>query len=106
MEEERIVCLIGGELRRRMGWSIRLRKLSLISTEDFALLILTSLVDALAYKFGYETVEEYARDSQKTFSLLEVGLLDKPSAPLLLVNVSMFVASKNGTRSITGTGHE
>lgn len=44
------------------------------------------LTPAMAMKHGYKTVEEYKEGAQKKFSLLESGILDKPSARLLLVN--------------------
>ena len=47
-----------------------------------------ALSDALAYKFGYrgeDAVTKYAADAKK-FSLLESGVLDKPSCKLLLIN--------------------
>jgi hypothetical protein len=42
------------------------------------------------YKFGYENQEEYIKDAQKKFSLLESGILGKPSARLLIINVCSF----------------
>jgi hypothetical protein len=45
------------------------------------------LAEALAEKFGYGSVEEMKKDAQKRFSLLDNGILDKPSARLLLINV-------------------
>jgi hypothetical protein len=45
------------------------------------------LAEALAKKFGYGSVEEMEKDAQKRFSLLENGILDKPSARLFLINV-------------------
>ena len=46
-----------------------------------------SLAECLAEKFGYENVEELKSDGKSRFSLLENGILDKPCARLLLVNV-------------------
>ena len=46
-----------------------------------------SLAECLAEKFGYEDVEELKKDGKSRFSLLENGILDKPCARLLLVNV-------------------
>ena len=46
-----------------------------------------ALADALAYKFGYDSVDGYAKEEPiKKFSLLESGLLDKQSARLLVIN--------------------
>ncbi len=45
------------------------------------------LSPAMAMKYGYDSVEEYRNGAQKKFSLLENGILDKPSTRLLLVNV-------------------
>lgn len=42
----------------------------------------------MALKHGYDSVEEYKAGAQKKFSLLENGILEKPSTRLLLVNVS------------------
>lgn len=43
---------------------------------------------AMALKHGYSNVEDY-NGVQKKFSLLELGILDKPSTRLLLINVSL-----------------
>lgn len=48
-----------------------------------------SLAECLAEKYGYGNVEELKKDGKGRFSLLESGILDKPSAKLLLANVSM-----------------
>lgn len=42
----------------------------------------------MAMKHGYKTVEEYKAGVQKKFSLLETGIIEKPSTRLLLINVS------------------
>jgi hypothetical protein len=42
----------------------------------------------MALKHGYTNVEEYKNGVQKKFSLLELGILEKPSTRLLLINVS------------------
>jgi len=42
----------------------------------------------MAMKHGFGSVEEYKANVQKKFSLLETGLIDKPSTRLLLINVS------------------
>ncbi|KAK3354478.1 Alpha/Beta hydrolase protein [Neurospora tetraspora] len=44
------------------------------------------LTPAFAMKHGYNSVEEFKAGVQKKFSLLENGILDKPSTRLLLVN--------------------
>ncbi|KAI1422707.1 Alpha/Beta hydrolase protein [Xylaria sp. FL1777] len=44
------------------------------------------LLPALAQKHGCDDVEEYLRVALKRFSLLETGILEKPSTRLLLVN--------------------
>lgn len=43
----------------------------------------------MALKHGFPTVEEYKANVQRKFSLLENGILQKPSTRLLLVNVSV-----------------
>ncbi|KAI0123249.1 Alpha/Beta hydrolase protein [Xylariales sp. AK1849] len=46
-----------------------------------------ALSDALAYKFGYESTEDYIdSDPQARFSLLENGIFDKKCTRLLLIN--------------------
>lgn len=44
------------------------------------------LTPAMAIKHGYKTVEEYKAGVQKKFSLLETGIIHKPSTRLLLIN--------------------
>ncbi|TEA19915.1 Heptaketide hydrolyase ayg1 [Colletotrichum sidae] len=44
------------------------------------------LTPAMAMKHGYESVEEYKAGVQKKFSLLETGIIEKPSTRLLLIN--------------------
>jgi len=46
------------------------------------------LSPAMAWKHGYMNAEDYKSNVQKKFSLLESGLLDRPSSRLLLINVS------------------
>ncbi|KAL0930025.1 UPF0255 protein [Colletotrichum truncatum] len=45
-----------------------------------------ALAEAMAYKFGYETVEDFVEVAQGRFSLLENKILDMPSTHLLLTN--------------------
>ena len=40
-------------------------------------------------KHGYNSVKEFKAGVQKKFSLLENGILNKPSTRLLLINVSL-----------------
>jgi hypothetical protein len=42
----------------------------------------------MAMKHGFNSVEEYKENAQKKFSLLETGIIQKPSTRLLLINVS------------------
>ncbi|KUJ19594.1 alpha/beta-hydrolase [Mollisia scopiformis] len=44
------------------------------------------LSPAMALKHGYKNIADYKNGVQKKFSLLESGLLDKPSTRLLLIN--------------------
>ncbi|KAL8949671.1 MAG: hypothetical protein Q9222_004232 [Ikaeria aurantiellina] len=44
------------------------------------------LTPALAQKFGYPSVEDLYKNSQKDFSLVSNGIAEKPSTRLLLVN--------------------
>jgi hypothetical protein len=41
----------------------------------------------MAMKHGFASVEEYKAGVQKKFSLLETGIIHKPSTRLLLINV-------------------
>lgn len=50
------------------------------------------LTPAMALKHGYSSVEEYKKGAQKKFSLLETGIIQKPSTRLLLINVSSALA--------------
>lgn len=43
----------------------------------------------MALKHGYENVEDYKTGVQNKFSLLQLGILDKPSTRLLLINVGV-----------------
>jgi len=40
----------------------------------------------MAAKHGYKSADEYKEGVQKKFSLLETGIIDKPSTRLLLIN--------------------
>lgn len=51
----------------------------------------------MSQKFGFSSVEEFMEHSQKKFSLVETGIVHKPSARLLLVNVSRSLKSTKGT---------
>ncbi|KAH6855316.1 Alpha/Beta hydrolase protein [Chaetomium sp. MPI-CAGE-AT-0009] len=44
------------------------------------------LTPAMAMKHGFRSVDEYKANVQKRFSLLEAGIIQKPSTRLLLVN--------------------
>jgi len=46
------------------------------------------LTPAMAMKHGFASVDEYKEKVQKKFSLLETGIIEKPSTRLLLINVS------------------
>ena len=54
-----------------------------------------SLTPALAQKFGYDTVEDFMKESQKNFSLVDSGIVLQPSARLLLINVSEIICLPN-----------
>lgn len=51
-------------------------------------LFLCSLNPAMSQKFGFSSVEEFMEQSQKKFLPVETGIVHKPSARLLLINVS------------------
>jgi hypothetical protein len=44
---------------------------------------------AMTLKHGYTNIEDYKNGVQKKFSLLELGILEKASTRLLLINVSL-----------------
>ena len=50
----------------------------------------------MAMKHGFQSVEEYKAKAQKKFSLLETGIIQKPSTRLLLVNVSLHFCWNRG----------
>ncbi len=60
----------------------------------------------MAMKHGFASVEEYKKNVQKKFSLLETGVIFKPSTRLLLVNVgySPFLVCICSAR-LTHAGH-
>jgi hypothetical protein len=43
----------------------------------------------MAEKFGFRSVEDFKKDGQKKFSLLDNGIVERPSCRLLLLNVSL-----------------
>lgn len=47
----------------------------------------SSLTPALAQKFGYSSVDAFKEGAQRKFSLVENGIVEKPSTRLLLINV-------------------
>ena len=49
-----------------------------------------SLNPALAQKFGFGSTEAFKEGAQRKFSLLENGVLQKPSTRLLLINVRSY----------------
>jgi hypothetical protein len=46
-----------------------------------------SLGPAISLKHGYTDFEKYMDEAASKFSLLETGILDKPSCRLLFINV-------------------
>jgi hypothetical protein len=50
-------------------------------------LIRVRLLPPMAKKHGFDSVEDYKANAQKKFSLLETGIIQKPSTRLLLINV-------------------
>ena len=46
------------------------------------------LAPAMAAKHGFDSAQEYREGAQSKFSLLELGIIEKPSTRLLLINVS------------------
>lgn len=48
---------------------------------------ISRLGPAMALKHGYTGVDDFRNNAQKKFSLVETGIIDKPSTRLLLINV-------------------
>lgn len=61
---------------------------------------------AMALKHGYSSVDEFRNNVQKKFSLLETGIIQKPSTRLLLINVrstfsvGYILRTNGGTREL------
>lgn len=49
----------------------------------------TRITTAWAIKHGYKDVEEFKENAQKKFSLVETGIVHKPSCRMLLLNVCL-----------------
>ena len=52
--------------------------------------LLNSLNPALAQKFGFSSIEAFKEEAQRKFSLVEQGVVQKPSTRLLLINVRSY----------------
>ena len=78
-----------------MAMSIRSSESWIVPTHSPAMLTLFRLTPAMAMKHGYDSVEDYKDGVQKKFSLLETGVIQKPSCRLLLINVSNLVYLMN-----------
>lgn len=51
-----------------------------------------SLTSAMAEKYGYDNEEEFVKNAQKKFSLVETGVLDQDNCRLLMLNVCIPVS--------------
>lgn len=51
-----------------------------------------SLTSAMAEKYGYDSEEEFIKNAQKKFSLVETGVLDQDNCRLLMLNVCIPVS--------------
>jgi hypothetical protein len=51
---------------------------------------------AMAMKHGFSSVAEYKANAQKKFSLLETGIIQRPSTRLLLIIVGCFLGLAGG----------
>lgn len=49
---------------------------------------MSSITPCWAEKYGYDSVEDFEKNAQKKFSLVETGVMDQPNCRLLLLNVS------------------
>jgi hypothetical protein len=84
-----IISSILSGLKKLMDMSIPSSKYVQMHVEPVQSMLTTGrLLPSLAVKYGFDSVEEFKTKAQKKFSLLETGILDKPSTRLLLVNVS------------------
>ena len=75
-------------------WFLNL-SMSLLSTgkawkANVCLRLPNSLAPALAQKFGFSSVEAFKEEAQRKFSLVEQGVVQKPSTRLLLINVRSY----------------
>lgn len=52
------------------------------------LLTVTRITASWAEKYGYNSAEEFIKNAQKKFSLVETGVMDQPNCRLLMLNVS------------------
>lgn len=52
-----------------------------------------SLTSAMAEKHGYDNEEEFVKNAQKKFSLVETGVLDQDNCRLLMLNVCIVSVS-------------
>ena len=57
---------------------------------NVCLRLLNSLTPALAQKFGFSSLEAFKEEAQRKFSLVEQGVVQKPSTRLLLINVRSY----------------
>ena len=53
------------------------------------------MTPAMALKHGYNSVDEYKKGAQKKFSLLENGIIQKPSTRLLLIKVGFYTCKES-----------
>lgn len=60
---------------------------ALLEIDLLNLCTMCRITDCWAEKYGYASTEEFIRDSQKKFSLVETGIVDQPNCRLLLLNV-------------------
>ena len=57
---------------------------------NVCLRLLNSLTPALAQEFGFSSIEAFKEEAQRKFSLVEQGVVQKPSTRLLLINVRSY----------------
>jgi hypothetical protein len=68
--------------------SIPLREFPVRDARGMLKLIFGRLGPAISLKHGYTDFDKYMDEAASKFSLLETGILDKPSCRLLFINVS------------------
>lgn len=54
-----------------------------------------------AEKYGYDSAEDFVKNAQKKFSLVETGVMDQPNCRLLMLNVCLTERKRNPRPMLT-----